>query len=142
MNGPPSRAWSDEFLNAGPPPGTEIGPDGWPIGRDPRRMAPEELRALGHEPMAATAAIRAHCLDCCAGSADEVRKCIATCCPSWPWRMGLNPWRTVSEGRREAGRRLAAQRAEKAAASKSDLSADAGTPGPVHSPTPEVADAL
>jgi hypothetical protein len=42
-------------------------------------------------------------------------------CPSWPFRTGKNPWREVSEGRREAGRRLAAQRAAKSSELKSDL---------------------
>jgi hypothetical protein len=83
------------------------GTDDWLIGRDPRRMAQHELRAMGHEPMSATAAIRARCLDCC-GSPDEVRKCVATACPSWPWRMGTNPWRQpMSEEQREARRRQA-----------------------------------
>jgi hypothetical protein len=89
---------------------TELGSDGNPIGRDPRRMTPDELGALGHQPMSATAAIRAHCLDCCAGSTDEVRKCLAVQCPSWPWRTGTNPWRTpASERQREAARRTAAR---------------------------------
>jgi hypothetical protein len=83
------------------------------VGRDPRRMSQDELRAMEHEPMSPMEAIRAKCLDCCAGSADEVRKCVAMTCPSWPYRMGKNPWRDVSEAQREAGRRLAAQRAQK-----------------------------
>jgi hypothetical protein len=48
--------------------GTEAGPDGRRIGRDSRKMGPDELRALGHAPMAPSAAIRAHCLYCCGGS--------------------------------------------------------------------------
>jgi hypothetical protein len=70
-------------------------PDGTTEGRDPRTLPEAELRALGHEPMSAQAAIRAHCLDCCAGSPDEVRKCTAVRCPSWPFRMGR------SRGRRK-----------------------------------------
>jgi hypothetical protein len=81
--------------------GTEAGSDGRRIGRDPRKMRPDELRALGHAPMAPTAAIRAHCLDCCGGSSDEVRKCVALRCPSWPFRFGANPWRApLSEAER------------------------------------------
>jgi hypothetical protein len=64
-------------------PGTEAGPDGRAIGRDPRKMGSDELRTLGHAPMAPTAAIRAHCLDCCGGSSDEVRKCTAVRIGSW-----------------------------------------------------------
>jgi len=78
-------------------------PDGdYLAGRDPRKMAPAELRAMGHEPLSPMEAIRARCLDC-AGSSDEVRKCVAMACPSWPFRTGKNPWRApVSEERREA----------------------------------------
>ena len=118
--------------------GTEAGPDGNRIGRDPRKMGPDELRVLGHAPMSPTAAIRAHCLDCCGGSSDEVRKCTAARCPSWPFRMGMNPWRTVSEGRRAAGRRLAAKRAAKSSKLKSDLRPDGGTL-PAATPVPSAA---
>lgn len=38
-------------------------------------------------------AIRAKCLDCMAGSPYEVRQCVAVACPSWPYRMGKNPFR-------------------------------------------------
>ena len=106
--------------------GTEAGADGHRIGRDPRKMSQDELRAMGHLAMSPGAALRARCLDCCAGSADEVRKCMALDCPAWPFRMGANPWRTVSEGRRAAGRRLAARRVGKSRKAKSDLSADTG----------------
>lgn len=33
-------------------------------------------------------AIRLKCLDCCAGNMAEVRKCPATSCPLWRYRMG------------------------------------------------------
>lgn len=80
------------------------------VGRDPRRMSLAELRDMGHDAMSPIAAIRAKCLDCMAGSADEVRKCMAMACPSWPFRMGKNPWRApASEARREASRRSAAR---------------------------------
>ena len=38
-------------------------------------------------------AIRAKCLDCCSGSASEVRKCVAVDCSLWPFRIGVNPFR-------------------------------------------------
>ena len=38
-------------------------------------------------------ALRLRCLDCCCGSALEVRRCSAVACPSWPFRMGTNPFR-------------------------------------------------
>ena len=33
-------------------------------------------------------AIRLKCLDCCCGNMAEVRKCPATNCPLWRYRMG------------------------------------------------------
>ena len=83
--------------------------DDWLIGRDPRQMSPDELRAMGHKTMSPVAAIRLKCLDC-AGSSDEVRRCIAVACPSWPFRTGKNPWRAPpSETQRESGRRSIAR---------------------------------
>lgn len=35
--------------------------------------------------------IRKHCLDCCCGSAKEVRLCPSTDCNLYPFRMGTNP---------------------------------------------------
>ena len=63
------------------------------VGRDPRKMAQGELRELGHRPVSVIEAVRLRCLDCCGGSAQEVRYCTARKCPSWPFRMGTNPWR-------------------------------------------------
>lgn len=33
-------------------------------------------------------AIRLKCIDCCAGNMAEVRRCPATSCPLWRYRMG------------------------------------------------------
>lgn len=89
---------------------TELGPDGHTVGRDPRKMPPDDLRALGHAPMSPMAAIRAHCLDCCGGSNDEVRKCTATRCPSWPFRTGVNPLRApLSDAERDRRRNILAR---------------------------------
>jgi hypothetical protein len=77
------------------------------VGRDPRRMTTAELEAMGHQRRSPTEAIRAKCLDCCAGSANEVRGCVAVTCPSWPFRMGASPWkvpRQLTEEQREAMR--------------------------------------
>lgn len=35
--------------------------------------------------------IRAKCLDCCCGSALEVRLCPSDSCPLYPYRMGHRP---------------------------------------------------
>lgn len=74
--------------------------DGEAVGRDPALLSEQEFRALGHEPLSAIEAIRAHCLDCCVHSPSEVRNCTAVRCPSWPFRMGRSPWkakRQISE---------------------------------------------
>ena len=52
-------------------------------------------------------AIRKHCLDCCAGSADEVRICHLETCPLFPFRFGKDPGkakRVVTDAQRAAGR--------------------------------------
>lgn len=38
-------------------------------------------------------AIRAKCLDCCIGQANEVRLCPSKDCALWPYRLGHNPAR-------------------------------------------------
>jgi hypothetical protein len=58
-------------------------------------MAPPELAAVGHRPSSPMQAIRARCLDCCAGSADEVCKCVSLTCPSWPFRNRQEPMRAT-----------------------------------------------
>lgn len=78
------------------------------VGRDPRRVTQDELVAAGHKPMSPMKAIRLRCLDCCAEQPSEVRRCTAVTCPSWPFRMGKNPWRQPpSEARRKGGAELA-----------------------------------
>ena len=95
-----------------PRPGAIYDDRGYLEGRDPRTMTRDELMAMGHVPRSALQVIRAHCLDCCAGSAQEVAKCMALNCPSWDYRMATNPYRKrpSDEQRRamqERGRRLA-----------------------------------
>ena len=36
-------------------------------------------------------AIRAKCVDCCCGNVAEVRRCPATSCTLYPYRMGKRP---------------------------------------------------
>lgn len=87
-------------------------------GRDPRDMSPADLNALGHEAMPVLKAIRAKCMDCCGQQPSEVRRCTASACPLWPFRMGSNPWRTAremsDEERAAAVERLSRARAERA----------------------------
>ncbi len=63
------------------------------VSRDPRVVTRDEMTRLGHLPMSPIKAIRARCLDCCAGQIQEVRYCTARKCPSWPFRMGTDFWR-------------------------------------------------
>jgi hypothetical protein len=67
--------------------------EGFDVGRDPRSMTATELDRLGHARMSPLRALRLKCLDCCNGSAQEVRLCFAMDCPRWPFRMGKSPWR-------------------------------------------------
>ena len=62
------------------------------IGKHPGQV-PLEILSRYHGGNNPLEAIRARCLDCCCGSASEVRKCTAVACPSWPFRMGTNPFR-------------------------------------------------
>ena len=89
--------------------------DGIDIGRDPRSMSAEELEQLGHARMSPLRALRLKCLDCCNDSAQEARLCTAVDCPSWPFRMGKNPWRAPL-GHAERARRAATMNRNRASA--------------------------
>ena len=80
------------------------------IGKDPREV-PLGILALYHNENNPLKAIRARCLDCCCGVSSEVRKCTAVVCPSWPFRLGKNPFRKPmsAEQRQKAGERLRAR---------------------------------
>jgi hypothetical protein len=62
------------------------------VGKIPSGVATEIL-SLYHGEKNPLKAIRARCLDCCCDQPSEVRKCTAVTCPSWPFRMGTNPFR-------------------------------------------------
>jgi hypothetical protein len=114
-----------------PPDGGGLELDGrFAIGRDPRRMTRAELVELRHQPMSPLRALRLRCLDCCCDQPSEVRKCTAVKCPSWPFRMGVNPWRAEpSEAKREAARQLTARRGARAENPRSSrASGDDSTP--------------
>ena len=86
------------------------------VGKDPIALGVEGLKAIGHKRMSPLRALRLRCLDCCAGSHQEVRLCPAVACASWPFRMGKNPWREYSPERlaemRERGKALRATTAQ------------------------------
>ena len=69
------------------------------VGRRPSEVSSEILSGYYAEKNPLRA-LRARCLDCCCGSTSEVRKCVsevrkcvAVGCPSWPFRIGVNPFR-------------------------------------------------
>jgi hypothetical protein len=70
----------------------------------PGQPCSAELRDLGHEPMTPLQALRAHCIDCCGNEKSEVTHCPVKRCPSWPFRFGNSPWRTVTDAQRAASR--------------------------------------
>jgi hypothetical protein len=70
---------------------------------------PSELLSLNFSARNPLKAIRAKCLDCCCGHAAEVRKCVATDCPLWPFRLGTNPFRQKSALSNEERKRRASR---------------------------------
>ncbi len=83
-----------------PPELLEISPhradEGELIGRRPSDV-PTEFLSLNFRAQNPLKAIRDKCLDCCCANAAEVRKCVATDCALWPFRMGTNPFRKKRE---------------------------------------------
>ena len=53
------------------------------------------------KPLPPLAAIRKHCLECVGNYRAEVQASTGTNCPLWPYRSGINPYRTkMSEAER------------------------------------------
>lgn len=70
-------------------------------------------------------AIRAFCLGCVGNSPTEVRLCVSTKCPLYPFRFGKNPYRTsrtISPEQREAAAKRLAEWREKSERVASDES--------------------
>ena len=63
------------------------------IGRDPRDPSIRPVLEAQDRPKTRGKALRAKCIDCAGGSPSEVRKCTATECALWPFRMGPSPFR-------------------------------------------------
>jgi len=85
------------------PPSTfiERRPDGETFGKLPSEISPAEFEAAGHHRMPLLKVIRAKCADCSCYQPSEIRKCTATGCALWPYRLGFNPLRR-GRGRRPA----------------------------------------
>ncbi len=62
------------------------------IGKNPLTSDVNLLKDAGHEQSPIGKIIRKKCLDCCGFQQGEVRKCVCTACPLWPYRMGKNPF--------------------------------------------------
>jgi hypothetical protein len=66
------------------------------IGKRPEDV-PSEILSRYYRAKNPLKALRGRCLDCCCDNAAEVRKCVSVDCPSWPFRMGTNPFRKKRE---------------------------------------------
>ena len=86
------------------------------VGKDPRDV-PFKILSLYYREKNPLKALRARCLDCCSECASEVRKCVSVNCPSWPFRMGVNPFRKKPELSEERKRAMAARLASGSGAS-------------------------
>jgi len=64
-------------------------------------------------------AIRLKCLDCSAGSSNEVKLCVIPDCPLYPYRFGKNPYRKQRELTEEE-KAILRERLKKARAVKSE----------------------
>ena len=62
------------------------------VGKNPLFLEGVQLEAAVIERTTPLKAIRAHCIDCCAGNKAEVRRCVAVKCTLWHLRMGTNPF--------------------------------------------------
>ena len=51
-------------------------------------------------------AIRAKCLDCCCGQANEVKLCTCKDCPLYAFRFGKNPYLFTEEQRQAMAERM------------------------------------
>lgn len=83
------------------------------VGSDPRNLDDDVFEQIGHTKMPILKVIRSKCLDCCGGADSEVRRCPATTCELWPYRMATNPFsgrEMTDEQRAAAAVRLAAAR--------------------------------
>ena len=72
-------------------------------------------------------AIRQHCLECCCGSAYEVKNCVIHDCELYPFRLGNNPFRTRSmtdEQKQAAAERLKSARMAKKSLTNNEANSD------------------
>jgi hypothetical protein len=63
-------------------------------GQDPRSVSLDDFASLGFAKRPLLDVIRGNCVECQGGDASEVRRCAATACPFWPYRLHCDPFRT------------------------------------------------
>ena len=66
--------------------------EGYLVGKNPNKIGGKKMVEEGIVPITPLKAIRKNCIDCSGKSKGEVRKCVETDCPCWPFRMGTNPF--------------------------------------------------
>ena len=80
----------------------ESGPDGRSVGKNSLAVGVDALQEAGHARQALAKVMRKKYLDCCGFQAGEARKCVATDCPLWPYRMGMSPFLSADAKKRGA----------------------------------------
>ena len=67
---------------------------GHAIGKNPLDVEVNLLKDAEHTQMSLAKVMRKKCLDCSGFQPAEVKKCVATDCALWPYRMGKSPFRS------------------------------------------------
>ena len=72
------------------------------VGSNPAIPAKIKEALMEDKKISPLKAIKEKCMDCCCWQYSEVKKCTATKCPLYPFRMGKNPYikRSMSEDRK------------------------------------------
>jgi hypothetical protein len=58
---------------------------------------PANLKRFGIARISRGDAIRAMCLQCMGGSSNDVKLCVSSPCPLWPFRLGTDPFAAKRE---------------------------------------------
>lgn len=69
--------------------------DGHLVGKNPLTADVFLMQEAGHREMSPYKIMRQKCLDCVGFQASEVRKCVCTDCPLFPYRMGKDPFKSA-----------------------------------------------
>lgn len=69
--------------------------NGYLVGKHPDNVQVSEMKSAGHINLPLAKIIRKKCLECTGFQKSEIRKCTATACALWPYRMGKNPFQSA-----------------------------------------------